>query len=151
MFVIDLSKINVFQITLCHPLMTHNTVPEARAPRFWIQYRIKPGYVILRVPIFSFNNIGLNVSATCSRTHCQKPSATEFSLISAQVTGVSGFLGSHVVDQLLKAGYRVRGWVISIVTCFRPLSSTRTDLEPPAPPKLPLFGRHSLPNLMEIA
>lgn len=25
------------------------------------------------------------------------------------VTGVSGFLGSHVVDQLLKAGYRVRG------------------------------------------
>jgi len=29
------------------------------------------------------------------------------------VTGVSGFLGSHVVDQLIKAGYRVRGIVRS--------------------------------------
>ena len=26
-----------------------------------------------------------------------------------QVTGVSGFLGAHVVHQLLVAGYRVRG------------------------------------------
>jgi uncharacterized protein YbjT (DUF2867 family) len=25
------------------------------------------------------------------------------------VTGISGFLGSHVADQFLKAGYRVRG------------------------------------------
>ena len=27
------------------------------------------------------------------------------------VTGVNGFLGSHIVDQLLLAGYRVRGTV----------------------------------------
>jgi uncharacterized protein YbjT (DUF2867 family) len=25
------------------------------------------------------------------------------------VTGINGFIGSHVADQLLKAGYRVRG------------------------------------------
>ena len=27
------------------------------------------------------------------------------------VTGISGFIGSHVADQLLQAGYRVRGTV----------------------------------------
>lgn len=26
-----------------------------------------------------------------------------------QVTGVSGYLGAHIVHQLLEAGYRVRG------------------------------------------
>jgi uncharacterized protein YbjT (DUF2867 family) len=30
------------------------------------------------------------------------------------VTGVNGFIGSHVADQLLKAGYRVRGTVRDI-------------------------------------
>jgi nucleoside-diphosphate-sugar epimerase len=30
------------------------------------------------------------------------------------VTGVNGFLGSHIADQLLNAGFRVRGTVRSI-------------------------------------
>ena len=29
----------------------------------------------------------------------------------AQVTGANGFLGSHIVHQLLEKGYRVRGYV----------------------------------------
>lgn len=29
--------------------------------------------------------------------------------MSLQVTGINGFLGAHIVDQLVKAGYRVRG------------------------------------------
>ena len=32
-----------------------------------------------------------------------------------EVTGVNGFLGAHVVDQLVKKGYRVRGYAISRV------------------------------------
>lgn len=34
-------------------------------------------------------------------------------LICSKVTGVNGFLGAHVVDQLVKKGYRVRGYAIA--------------------------------------
>ncbi|KAI0823104.1 NAD-P-binding protein [Trametes gibbosa] len=34
------------------------------------------------------------------------------------VTGINGFLGSHIVDQLIKAGYRVRGTVRSAKVDF---------------------------------
>lgn len=39
----------------------------------------------------------------------QRPTLPEGSLI--LVTGVNGFIGSHIADQILLAGYRVRGIV----------------------------------------
>ena len=41
-----------------------------------------------------------------------------------QVTGASGFTGSHVVSQLLRQGYRVRGYgpAHSVVVTLAPLT-----------------------------
>lgn len=38
--------------------------------------------------------------------------------ISIKVTGVNGFLGAHVVDQLVQKGYRVRGYAIAQIVIF---------------------------------
>ena len=35
-----------------------------------------------------------------------------------EVTGVNGFLGAHVVDQLVQKGYRVRGYTIVQGVCL---------------------------------
>jgi len=36
----------------------------------------------------------------------------------SKVTGVNGFLGAHVVDQLVQKGYRVRGYAIARIVIF---------------------------------
>ena len=117
-------------------------------------HRIKPGYVVGKVPIFSFSNLVLllNVSTACSRAHLRTPSAPALFLTDEQVTGVSGFLGSHVVDQLLKDGYRVRGWVIFAASRVR---LAELGLQQPsellALLKLLLSRKHSLLSLEETA
>jgi len=63
----------------------------------------------VKVPISSPKNLVLNDQTACSRKSLQIHYVSVFLLIDAQVTGVSGFLGTHVVNQLLKDSYRVRG------------------------------------------
>lgn len=85
---------------------------------------------------------------------CASPdtSAPALLLTDEQVTGVSGFLGSHVVDQLLKDGYRVRGWVTFTVSRVR---LAELGLQQPsellAPLKLLLSRKRSLLSLGETA
>ena len=40
-----------------------------------------------------------------------------------EVTGVNGFLGAHVVDQLVKKGYRVRGYATARIVVLWGLTS----------------------------
>lgn len=48
--------------------------------------------------------------------------------LTRQTTGVNGYLGAHVVDQLVQHGYRVRGYVadLSHTTLANPELSFRT-------------------------
>ncbi|KAF8530141.1 hypothetical protein BU17DRAFT_78719 [Hysterangium stoloniferum] len=45
--------------------------------------------------------------------------------VDAQVTGGTGFLGSHIVAQLLDAGYRVRWWVFKVARFLEEAHSAR--------------------------
>ena len=45
----------------------------------------------------------------------------------SQVPGANGFMAAHVVDQLVKKGFHVRGYVVSSFSCF-PLNCTLTRL-----------------------
>lgn len=59
------------------------------------------------VPCPLCTDLGLRPTQTSTMTNIQEPAIPEG--LTVLVTGVNGFIGSHVADQFLRSGFRVRG------------------------------------------